>query len=98
MATQHDSLSPTDYIPDGDHRIRAPTCQVRVVWTPVEVVEGGQRTLHDPLTPCMFDLPQSQGTILTATEQMAAIGCEGQAQYIASMSVQHCPQRALLAI
>ena len=85
------SPSSSGHIPDGDQRIRTGTRQLCAVWTPVEVVEGGQGALHHTLALRTYDLPQPQGAIVTATEQVTAIGGEGQAVHIAAMSLQHRP-------
>ncbi len=98
MAAQHTWWLPTGHIPDGDQRIRAATDQLRAIWTPVEVVEGGRVALHDAHALPTFDLPQPQGAIVTATEQVAAVGGEGQAVHITAMSLQHGPQGAELPI
>ena len=86
------------HIPDGDQRIRAAGNQLPAVWAPVEVVEGGRGTLHHTHALRTFDLPQPQSAIVTATEEVAAIGGEGQTVHITAMSVQHGPQGAELPI
>ena len=101
MAAQHPGWRPpssSGHLPDGDQRIRAATDQLRAVWTPVEVVEGGLEALHHTHALRTFDLPQPQGAIVTATEQVTAIGGEGQAVHVAAMPLQHRPRAALLAI
>src|SRR5262249_22522491 len=58
MAAQHPGWPPTGHIPEGDQRICAATRQLRAVWTPVEVVEGGHGALHHAHALRTFDLPQ----------------------------------------
>src|SRR2546427_703412 len=55
------------HLPDGDQRIRAATDQLRAVWTPGEVVEGGRVALHNTQALFTGDLPEPHRAIVTAT-------------------------------
>src|SRR5207302_3532776 len=68
------------------------------VWTPGDVGEGGRIALEDPHALRTFDVPETQRAIFTATEQVVAVGGEGQAVHHGAMSLQRHPSAALLGI
>src|SRR2546423_4369134 len=89
---------PTIRIPDSDQCIRASTGHLRAIGTPVDVVERGRVALYDAQALSTCHVPQTDGAIVTAAEQAAAVGHEGQAVHRGGMSLQRRPGAALLDI
>ena len=89
MSTQHLGSCHIGYIPDGDQRIRASAGELGAIWTPVDAKEGRHIAAYNAQALRTFDIPQTQSAVVTSTEQAAAVGGEGQAIHLGSMSLQH---------
>src|SRR5712692_8867282 len=88
MAAQQPGWGQALHLPDGHQRIRACTGELSTIRTPGDVVERDRVALHDVYTLPPLHLPHPQGTIFTATEQAAAVRCEGDIVYTGGMPVQ----------
>jgi hypothetical protein len=59
------------------------------IWTPVQIPEGNHVASGDTHTPIVFDIPDTQSAVRTATKESCAIGGKGQTIDIGTMPMQH---------
>src|SRR5438874_13290205 len=98
MSTQHPGWSRAGHIPDGNQRIRASTSEPGAIGTPVDTKEGRHIAAQNAQALRIFDIPQTQSPVVTATELSAAVGGKGQAIDLGRMSLQHCSGAPLFDI
>src|SRR5256885_11757010 len=92
--TQHAARRPSSeafHLPEAHRAIRAGTGEPGAIGTPVQVVETGIVALQDAHALPSLHLPQPQGAIVTAAEQAAAVGREGQAVVPVAMARPDLP-------
>src|SRR5579864_2783827 len=77
MSTQRALGYPADGIPERHLSIFACTGQEPPIRAPIEVEDGGSVATHDTKTLSAVHIPYSEGATAVATEQGAAVGCEG---------------------